>query len=673
MLPSATPHPYRFPLSLLLALLLSAFAHGNNWDEIHPDDLAATECELDPSAPAEVLYKEIIYDLAEGGSYLPQRIIKYHIRTKIYDQSALDQARRTKFWYYNYYKAASIHARVIKPDSSFIEVEDEDIVTQTESRKNGETLRSTTISIPQVEVGDIVEYKYRKVMDENYYIPKDEISFQEAWPIRHLHLKMKPYVYRGEGFKWASNRTGVGMEKGKGGFYEITLKNQEAYPEEPYQAPDSDARSWFTFYNVTSLRNGDDFWKAEGKRLYREMLSNTKEDKTVSDKAKELAAGKKTQEEKLKAFYDFCRSQLINSYHGEADRLTSDQRDDLNEKWSASKTLSNGFGYPLNINTVFCALARAEGIDARLAFCADRSRYNFTGVMEQVDIALPHSLVAIKDGDNWTFHNPGARYIPFGQLDWIHDNVGVLVPDKKELILIKTQAAKPEDNKAKAHADLELSEKGHLSGTLTLTAEGNHGLTFKQIMDERSESERKEVLEKALSEMWPNGEFEDIVIENADDPFKQLKITCQISLPNYAEVVGDRLFFQPNVEQRYAEPEFPSPERKTLIFFDFKYREQSEIEIKLPDGYALEAPSAPRPFEVQHFMSYSPKLSFNKTQNKIVYHRTLDFSGDTYPPQAYPIIKKSFDDLFAQDHHSLTLKKIEESAALEEEPPSPQS
>ncbi len=655
----------RVLFGLAIALFLASHSQAYNWDEISQDDLAATECELDPSAPAEVLYKEIIYDLMDTGGYMPQRLIKYHLRTKIYEKSALDPARRTKVWYPDHFKASSIHARVIKPDGSYIEVEDDDIVTQTERKKNDDRWRTTTISLPQVEVGDIVEYKYRIILEEYYYLPKDEVSFQEEWPIRKLHLKMKPYIYRGNGFKWAGNRTGKRMEKGKQGFYEITLENQDAYPEEPYQAPDSDARSWFAFYNVSSLKEGDLFWKSEGKRLYREMLSNTKDDNTVSAKAKELAAGKKTKEEKLRAFYDFCRSELINAYHGKADRLTSKQWEDIDNKWSASKTLSKGYGYPLNINTVFCALARAEGIDARLAYCADRSTYNFTRVMEQVDIALPHSLVAIKEGDDWVFHNPGAKYMPYGQLDWIHDKVGVLVPDNKKLILINTPAAPPEQNTTSSKGELQLSENGDLSGSITLSATGNAQLDFKQLMDDRSDSEREEVLEEALHEIWSNGEIKNIVVKNAADPFLPIEITLDIHLPSYAEVVGDRLFFQPNVEQRYAEPEFPSPTRKTQIFFDFKYREISEIEIELPDGYALEAPSAPRPFEMKAFMNYAPKLSFNKTKNSIIYHRTLDFSGDTYPPEAYPIIKKTFDELIAQDHHTLTLKKQEASTSNE--------
>lgn len=652
-------------IAAFFVLFLLADASAYKWDEISPEDLAANESQLDPNAPAEVLYKEIIYDLLDGNQQIPQRVIKYHLRTKIYEKSALDQARRTKFWYSSNFKPGGINARVIKPDGSYLEVDEKDVVTQTESRKNGRVQRSTTISLPQVEVGDIVEYKYRLFLEENYYLPKDEVSFQEEWPIRHLILKMKPFVYKGDGFKWASNRAKEALEKGKGGFYEIYLKDQPAYPEEPYQAPDSDARSWFAFYNVHNLIDGENFWKSESKRLYKSMLSSTKADKTVSALAKELAKGKETEDEKLKAFYDYCRSEIIHAYHGKADRLTNEQRDDLNDKWNASKTIDKGFGTSKNINTVFCALARAVGIDARLSRCADRSEYNFTGIIEEMDIALPHTVVGIKKGEDWTFYNPAAKYVPFGQLDWIHNDVGVLVPDKKELILIKTTKASPEHNKAITQGDFELHESGDLSGAVHFTPEGNYNLRLKQILDERTEEDRRKVIEDQLSDSWPNAEVSQIEIQNPDTPFGSTMISCHLKIPNYAEIVGERIFFQPNVEQRYTETEFPSQTRKTKIFFNFPYREESKITIKLPEGYEFEAPSAPHPISVQGLLEYSPKLAINKKTNSIIYNRSLDFFGTSYVPEAYPIIKKSMDDLLAQDQHTLTLKRVEANASKE--------
>lgn len=656
----------RLPLFKTLALALTGIciAHSSsayNWDEISADDLAASECELDPTAAAEVLYKEIIYDLIHTGGYVPQRFIKYHLRTKIYEKSALDKARRTRFFYSDNFSARAIHARVIKPDGSFTEVNKDDIVKQTERKSNGRILRSTTISLPQVEVGDIVEYKYQLTLAENYYLPKDQVSFQEEWPIRKMLLKMKPYIPEGTGFKWSANKVKKGMNKGKNDFYEMVLENQPGYPEEPYQAPDTDMRSWVAFYNVNTRDSGDKFWKNESKRLHKSMLSTTKTEKTISEKAAELTQGKNTDEQKLTALYDFCRSQIINAYHGKADRLTKDQRQDLDSKWPAHKTLKKGFGTPKNINALFCALARAEGFDARIAHCADRSEYNFTRTMESIRIALPDTIVAIKNGEEWDFHNPGAKYMPFGHLDWLHDQVGVMVPDKKDLILQRTQAAPPEKSTADTKGSFTLSENGDLSGSITMTTTGNPAFQLKRLLDSRSSEERKELAEKALGEHWPNATFDQMQISNAADPFKPLEISFDMKIPSYADIVGDRIFFQPNVEQRYAEAEFPSRIRKTNIFFDFKYRETADISIKIPDGYTLEAPSAPRPFEMKGFMNYAPKLAMNKKTNSIVYKRTVDFMGNSYFPKAYPAIKKAFDDLLKQDHHTLTLKKSDAS------------
>lgn len=646
-------------LLVLLAVVISHNAHSARWDDISPEDLAATECAFDPTAPAEILYKEIIYDLVDGEI----RVIKNHLITKIYEKAALDHARRTKVWYHRVYRISSIEARVIKPDGSFIEIDGDDVVTQMESKKGRDIYKSTTISIPQVEVGDIVEYKYRQTLDRGYYMPKDEVSFQEEWPIRKLYLKMKPYVYRGTGFKWTSQRTNGGMKQAQGGFYEITLENQLGYPEEPYQAPDSDAKSWFAFYNVATTAEGDFFWKSEAKKLHKEMLSKTKSDKAIDAKAAELANGLRSDEEKLRAFYDFCRTELINSRHGKADRLTQDQRDDLDDEWAAGKVLEKGYGTPRNINTVFCALARAAGIDARLSPCADRSDYAFTKVMENVEVALPDTLVATLEGENWTFYNPGAMYIPFGQLDWNHDNVGALVPDKKDLIFVRTQAALPELNHSRTVGEFQLSEDGSLKGKVTFIGDGNQGMLLKQLLDDKSESERIDGAKSVFSSMWPNATVDNIKIENADAPSGPVTIEGDVTIPNYAEAVGNRLFLQANVEERYSETEFPNPTRKTDIFFDFKYRDEADISIKLPDGYVLEAPSAPKPFAIQGFMEYSPKLALNKKSNTLVYKRVLDFHGDRHPPAAYPIVKAAFDNLLAQDQHAVTLKKEETAAA----------
>ncbi|MBK1879676.1 DUF3857 domain-containing transglutaminase family protein [Pelagicoccus mobilis] len=655
-------------LFCLLALALSILdLNAYKWDEILPEDLAATECSFDPEAPAEVLYKQIIYDLVDNSSIRDAktsiRVIKYHLRTKIYDKSALDYARRTRFWYSDYFKASAIHARVIKADGSYIEIDQEDVVTKVDSKTKDRTLKSTTISIPNVEVGDIVEYKYRITLDEGYYLPKDDVKFQEEWPIRKLHLKMKPYIYKGDGFKWTSHRTNKSMSKGKNGFFEITLENQPGYPEEPHQAPDSDAKAWFAFYNVKSLASGDAYWKGEGKRLHKQMLTQTKESKTISAKAAELTKGKASEQEKLEAIYDFCRSEIVSLYHGEADRLTPEQRKEIDSKWTASKVLEKGFGNSKNINTLFCALARSAGIDARLSHCADRSDYSFTKTMEEVDIALPHTIVAVKEESSWKFYNPAAKYIQFGQLDWIHDNVTALVPDKKKLLLVKTQAALPEQNASKTNGKFTLHENGDLSGSIELIANGNQGLRLKYLLDDKSEEDRKKTLRKALKENWPNAKINNIIAQNVTSTSEPLRISCELTLPNYAESVGSRLFFQANVDARYTEPKFPSPTRKTDIFFDYKYLDESYFEIALPEGYTLEAPSAPKPFIVEYLMRYEPKLSLKRKSNTLVYKRLFEFEGNRYLERAYPIIKNAFDDLHTQDQHALTLKMQEVSTS----------
>ena len=59
-------------LTFLALFGVLKLGYAYQWDEISPDDLAATECEYDPTSAAEVLYKEIIGVMREISVHLHQ-------------------------------------------------------------------------------------------------------------------------------------------------------------------------------------------------------------------------------------------------------------------------------------------------------------------------------------------------------------------------------------------------------------------------------------------------------------------------------------------------------------------------------------------------------------------------------------------------------------------------
>lgn len=654
-------------LLLVAAILCRPFAlDAFQWDEISLEDLNATECRSDPSAAAEVLYKQIVVDQLVYES----RYRAYKLRIKIYKEAAIDYFRTYKISYNSNSKIASVHARVVKPDGVSIELDRKDIYRETRSKSRGRTIKRASFSVPHVEVGDIVEMYYRIVLDEGYYYPEVNVFIQEKWPIRRVDLKIRPFNPKGTGYKWVTYRCNGGFERLSGDFdgrnlgfaglnnayFVSTLEDFSAYPEEPYQAPKLSEQAWVTFYNADTSHTGGSYWKHAARKLYKEMESVAKPSTSIKAKAKEITVGIEDSQQKLEALFDYCRSEIVNSAYCKADSLSEQQREKLGKGTPASKVLSQGYGIPYSITALFCALARAEGFDARFAAVSDRGRRTFSRDFENASLALPIRLVTIRNGETWNFYDVGSKYRAFGEIGWKADGVTALVADKKKAHFVQTQSSTPADNQMGLGGQLELSREGTLSGRIQMSVSGNYNMTMRSELDHRSTQERQKFLEEAALEYWPNATVENIEFSDFNNPFEAVSIQFDITIPQYADVVGNRLFLQPCIFHKYDEPELLESARVTDLFFDFKYGSSEKVLIKLPEGYELEAASAPNPFEVESLINYKATLGIKKKTNELIYSRELDFYGRRYDKTAYKIVKRSFEEVRTQDQHTITLK-----------------
>ncbi len=627
---------------------------AEKWLEISPEDLAATECRSDPNAGAEVLYKKIEID----ESSLENRYQFRYIRLKVYSEGAVDQQSKVDIFFSRVRTLTGLKARVVKPDGSIHELDSADVHKQNAFRRGDIAVRKASFSIPNLAPGDIIEYQYRLYLAEGYYTPGLYVEFQEKWPIRKIEVRAKPFTYGKAGFKYITSRCDARtLKKGKDSFYEMEMVDLPAFPEEPYQLPDRDGKAWLQFFVVESIKEGDGFWKDQARKLMANTSSQVKPGSKVNAKVKALSSGAGSRDELLAKLYEFCVTEIINSRHCEADELTADQKKKIKRNTPAEKTLERGYGNPYNIHTLFCSMAIAAGFDARIAAVSNRSRAHFTGALENMELALSNRLVAIKRGEEWRFYDPGGKYYQFGALHWKNEGGTALLADKKAAHFIKTELAAAADSRIKQEAEFELDEDGSLSGSVTATFFGHPNALLKQSLIRMSDDKREERIKEIIIEELPDSTIENLVIENITHPFKQAKVTFDVVVPRYAEKIGDRLFVQPSVFQKHSEPLFPSNDRVTDMFFDFRNSEEDSIVIKLPEGYELEEASAPRAFEIPRVMNYDVKLKVNRTKHSLMYSRSVATHGFYYPVKYYKQIKSVFDEKHRQDQHAITLKK----------------
>ena len=182
----------------------------------------------------------------------------------------------------------------------------------------------------------------------------------------------------------------------------------------------------------------------------------------------------------------------------------------------------------------------------------------------------------------------------------------------------------------------------------------------KRYNDDDTPDKREETLRNMMKSQWGGVELSNIKIENVTDQFKPFTYAFHVKIPGYAQRTGKRLFLQPSFFQNNKRPLFAASERRHPVYFHYPWVERDEIEIELPDGYALDNAEAPMPIA-------AGETSWNKTQIAVstdgkilICKRDFMFGAKgsiLFPRETYGNLKQLFDAYHQQDGHTITLKQ----------------
>ncbi len=141
------------------------------------------------------------------------------------------------------------------------------------------------------------------------------------------------------------------------------------------------------------------------------------------------------------------------------------------------------------------------------------------------------------------------------------------------------------------------------------------------------------------------------------DPVKPFTYEYRVRVPGYAQRTGRRLFFQPAFFEAGLGSLFPTSERRNPVYFHYPWSESDDVEIGLPEGFALEEPDAPQPPE-QVFGKYEAKVSASGGGRTLAYRRDFSFGGVMFfPVTSYARLKSLFDAVSKADGQTVTLRQ----------------
>jgi hypothetical protein len=634
---------------------------------VNPDELKMTSEPLAPGAPAIILYRQVDRNdmgrTSHGGvtiwdtEPLTERFEDNYLRIKILTEAGRKYADIEIPFSAQFDEIANIQARTIHPDGS-ITVFNGNVLSKTIFKNAGMKYEAKTLTLPDVQVGSIIEYFYTIAFKGGWIHDSHWIISQDLFT-KHAKFTLRPH--QGDTtlkLRWREHMA-AGMpsvQQNPDELVWLAVDNVPAFRSEDFMPPENDLKarvdfSYLKTYEITEL-DANKYWQKIGKRRNGEVEDFADRSGAIQQLVKETLSSVDSDEVKLKKLYS--RVQSLRNTSFEPSRTPEEKkREPSTTPAHAEDVLKQGYGNRDQLNWLYLALVRAAGFEAYSAWVSDRRNYIFNP--QSMDSGrLDRSLVLVKLEGKELYFEPGAEFTPFGMLDWAETGVQGLRMDKNGGTWIQTPVPDSSLSQVQRKADLKLTATGDLEGTITVRFTGLEGL--KRRIDERNEDDiaRKKHLEDELKRTIPSA-TEAHLSNTPDWKSSDAPLEAEFNVAIRGWVArGGRLAMCPlglfGATERHV---FDAPERTHPIYFEYPAQRLDDIVLELPAGWQVA--SIPQAVD-QNYRVVAYGISVENNKTSIHVKRKLDINIISMETNYYSPIRSFFQGVRAGDSQQVVLQ-----------------
>lgn len=639
---------------LLLALLFfrPAAAWPVSFQPVSPDELKMTSEPKSPGAPAIILFRQV--DRDDRGLTAHEDV---YLRIKI----LTEEGRKFGDVEIPFYKGQSsiinLHARTIRPDGTMVEFNgkafDKSIV-----KARGVTYQAKTFTLPDVQVGSILEYYYTEDLAEHYVFDSHWILSQELFT-KSAKFSLKPYTsdYIQFFLRWTWNNLPPGTNppsESPNHIISMEASNIPAFRTEDYMPPENEMKSRVDFiYSDEAFEHDmNAYWQKVGKKRYKAMESFIGKPKAMERAVSEIVSPSDPPEVKLQKIYS--RVQQLRNTSFEVEKTAQEQKrskekdpDNVEDIWKKQ------YGDGQQITWLFLALARAAGFDATGLWVSDRQHYFF--FPQNMDgRRLDANVVAVKMNGKDVFFDPGAAFAPFGMLPWVETGVHGIRLDKDGGTWVQTTVPLPHDSVIQRKGNLNLNETGDIAGKITVTytgLEASQRRVEKRLSDD---AERKKFLEDELKESIPAAS--EVELTNQPDwksSSAPLVAEFTVKVPGWVAGAGRRALLPVGLFSATEQHLFDHAERVHPVYFQFPFERQDDIAIDLPLGWQIATLPKPQKLDAKA-ITYS--LEAKNDSSTLHLTRQLDVDIVLVPVKDYANLRQIFHIVRTGDEGQVILQ-----------------
>jgi hypothetical protein len=500
-------------------------------------------------------------------------------------------------------EVGALEARTIQPDGTIVPLTG---TSATLLKKVANQPNEVTFTLPSVQVGSILEYRYQLRYDRFQTAPEWQI--QQPWFVHKAHYKYIPsdqFLPNDVSGPGVSNKLlkgahdqiltdirtanilppGKTFTKDATGRYILDLTDIPAIPQEAFAPPVGERVYQIDFYYTYTVVEKE-YWQTEMQFWTKDLNRYIAPTGMIKNAAAELVSASDTPLDKAKKLYSAVQKLTNTNLASDAPPSSSSSI----PQGSVQAVLERKSGDSKEIAFLYLALARAAGLDARPERIAGRDHHIFSPQFLSTS-QLDGVVIGVTIDGKEIVVDPGEKLAPFQTLHWAHAGAaGVSMGANGKVETVVTPLQVNTDNTTVRVGTLNLTSQGKISGTLKVGFIGQQALEWRQMAIRTDANTVKQQLEKSIAAQVPDGvQIHIDHLSSLDDPAHQLVAVVQVA-GSIADHAGNRLslprlFF----ESKETDP-FPSEESRSLpVDMHYPAQEQEQITYALPSGYAIDS------------------------------------------------------------------------------------
>jgi len=495
-----------------------------------------------------------------------------------------------------------------------------------------------------IEYSCEIEFNSTLIFPNWVGIPGERVSVEKSNVVLTCPID---YEFRFKTFNYPGEPARVQKEKTKSASWSVS--NLPAILKEPYSPMWHELAPYIIFgpteFQMEDYKGNMSSWKEFGKFVYalkqgRDILPDP-----VRQKVHELTDGIPDTKNKIKALYNYLQknTRYISIQLGIGGWQPFDAKYVAAKSYGDCKALTN----------YMFSLLKEAGIPSYYALVqSGRNEGYITDDFPSQQ--FNHVILCVPQQKDTTWLECTSQTLPAGYIGSFTCNRYALLVTEEGGHLVRTITYGIKENLQDRRIRAKLNEDGSLEVKTVTRYDGLQQDEIHALINQLSKDKVKEYLHEFLD--FATYDISRFEYNEEKNTLPSVVEELDITVANYANITGKRIFIIPNIMTRTSRKAAEDPDRKYDIQLGIAYQDIDSVAIDLPGGYSAE--SMPQDITLNSpFGKYSCSVKLSGKQ--LIYNRSIEFYGGRFPASEYPAMVKFFESIYKADRNKVVLVKTE--------------